>query len=40
MYIRKDVIQKGYNEYISLDSPAGRLSLMDVGLLVLDSGEN
>ena len=39
MYISKDAIVNGYNEYIALESPNGRLALMDVGLLVLDAGE-
>jgi len=40
MYIAKDKITNGYNEYINLNSPEGRLALMDVGLVVLDPGES
>ncbi len=40
MYTQKNSITNGYNEYIALESPAGRLALMDVGLLVLDPGES
>ncbi len=40
MYIGKDKITNGYNEYIKLDSPEGRLAMMDVGLLVLEAGES
>ena len=40
MYISRDKIKTGYNEYIRLDSPEGRLALMDVGLLVLEPGES
>jgi 5-deoxy-glucuronate isomerase len=40
MYISKQDISNGYNEYIALDSPNGRLAMMDVGLLVLEAGEN
>ncbi len=39
MYISKN-ISNGYNEYIALDSPEGKLALMDVALLVLESGQS
>lgn len=39
MYIEKQAITNGYNEYIALDSANGRLAMMDAGLLVLDAGE-
>jgi len=40
MYIQKKDLRNGYNEYIKLDSPEGRLAMMDVGLLILDPGES
>ena len=39
MYIAKQSLENGYNEYISLNSPAGRLSMMDVGVVILEQGE-
>ena len=40
MYITKSKLNNGYNEYISLDSPNGKLALMDVGLLILEAGDS
>ena len=40
MYITQNKLNKGYNEYISLDSPNGRLALMDVGLLIMETGDS
>lgn len=39
MFITKGSLQKGYNEYIALDSPEGRLAMMDVGLLIMEAGD-
>jgi 5-deoxy-glucuronate isomerase len=39
VYISKPSLSPGYNPYIALDSPAGRLALMDVGVLVLEPGQ-
>ena len=39
MYIAKQSLENGYNEYISLNSPAGRLAMMDVGVVILEQGE-
>jgi 5-deoxy-glucuronate isomerase len=38
MYIDKQV-QRGYNEYVSLDKNNGDGSWMDVGLLVMEAGD-
>ena len=40
MYIAKQNIQNGYNEYIELKSPTGRLAMMDAGMLVLEPGKS
>jgi 5-deoxy-glucuronate isomerase len=40
MYIQKEPLHAGYNEYICLNSPQGRLAMMDVGLLILEPGES
>jgi 5-deoxy-glucuronate isomerase len=40
MYIQKEPLRNGYNEYINLDSPNARLVMMDVGIVVLDAGES
>ncbi len=39
MYISKECIVSGYNEFINIDSPEGKLAMMDVGLIVLNPGE-
>lgn len=40
MYISKKELTPGYHSYIDLDSPAGRLAMMDVGVVVLEAGES
>lgn len=40
MYIKKESLHNGYNEYINQNSHIGRLALMDVGVLILDAGES
>ena len=40
MYLQKDHLENGYNEYLNLNESIGRAGMMDVALLVLDAGES
>lgn len=40
MYISKTDLKPGYNSYIELNSPEGRLAMMDVGIVQLAAGDS